>query len=85
MSASTLSHANILAMRGEAEKLMAQRNELLMEHQEWAASFGEALVLALQGDYSKVDELAKCLPIKFTSGAPVLASAAIEKATGSAA
>lgn len=63
-------------------RLIATATDLLDEHQQWAAMFGEALILALQGDYSKVDELAKCLPMHFTNGSAALKSAAIAKASG---
>lgn len=64
-------------------RLIAAAPELAEEHQRWAAWFGEALVLALQGDYSKVDELAKSMKFTFDTGTAVLRSDVIAKATGS--
>lgn len=62
-------------------RLIAAAPDLFTEHGEWAAMFGEALALALQGDYSKVDELAKSMRIIFPDCTPTLYSAAIAKAT----
>jgi hypothetical protein len=58
--------------------------ELLDEHKRWAEDFGDALVLALQGDYSRVDELAREMRIDIgPGGVPRLQSAAIIKSEGS--
>jgi hypothetical protein len=62
--------------------LIAAAPELLGEHRAWAQMFGEALVLVMQGDYSKVDELAKVARIHFPHGSPELVSEAILKAEG---
>lgn len=64
-------------------QLIAAAPELLEEHQQWAEWFGEALVLALQSDYSKVDELARTFRLSFATGSAVIKSDAIAKATGS--
>lgn len=61
--------------------LIAAAPDLFTEHGEWAAMFGEALALALQSDYSKVDELAKSMRLIFPGCTPTLYSAAIAKAT----
>lgn len=63
-------------------RLIAAAPDLLAEHQEWARMLGEAFTLALQEDYSKVDELARLMRLSFSSGEPRLHSAAIAKATG---
>lgn len=55
---------------------------LVEEHRTWAQEFGAALVLALQGDYSKIDDLAHDLIIDFPAGAPSIRSEAIKKAEG---
>jgi hypothetical protein len=68
-------------MRANAH-LIAAAPDLLGEHRAWAQMFGEALVLAMQGDYSKVDELANVARLHFPDGSPELVSEAIAKAEG---
>lgn len=62
-------------------KLIAAAPELLDEHKDWAATFGRALVAALQGDYEDVNRLARELKLEWkTDGTPRLKSDAIAKA-----
>jgi hypothetical protein len=44
------------------------------EHKRWAKMFGAALVLAIQGDYSEVDRLAREMRFEFVDGEPVIKS-----------
>jgi len=44
------------------------------EHKCWAKMFGAALVLAIQGDYSEVDRLAREVRFEFVDGEPVIKS-----------
>ena len=65
--------------RDALEELVA---DLLAEHKRWAEEFGDALILALQGDYSRVDIMAREMPVDFRRGVPYIRSAAIAKAEG---
>lgn len=56
--------------------------ELVEEHRTWAQEFGAALVMALQGDYSRVDDLAHDLIIDFPDGVPSIRSRAIKEVEG---
>jgi hypothetical protein len=47
---------------------------LMEEHKRWAKIFGAALILAMQGDYSEVDRLAREVRFEFVDGEPVLKS-----------
>lgn len=44
------------------------------EHKRWAKMFGAALVMAIQGDYSEVDKLAREVRFEFVDGEPVIKS-----------
>jgi hypothetical protein len=60
--------------------LIAAAPDLLEEHRRWSEDFGEALVRALQGDYSRVDTLARELHFTFRGGVARIRSAAINRA-----
>jgi hypothetical protein len=56
---------------------------LVAEHTKWAESFGAACVCALQGDFHPIENLARCMPIHFPDGAPMLRSDPLAPFTGS--
>lgn len=62
--------------------LIAASPALLEEHEAWSRDFGTALLLALQGDYSAIDELAHSLIIDQDGEGPHLRSAALKYAKG---
>jgi hypothetical protein len=55
---------------------------LVAEHTKWAESFGAACVCALQGDFHPIEKLARCMPIHFPDGAPMLRSDPLAPFTG---
>jgi len=56
--------------------------ELIEEHEQWAFTFGEAIVLALQGDTLKLEQLTTEMPIDYIDGKPCLKSIALKKTKG---
>lgn len=62
--------------------LLDTREELVAEHEKWAALFGRALMGVLQDDFEEVKRLAKDMPLDFPQGSPWLRSVAIAKARG---
>lgn len=56
-----------------------RRAALQGEHQRWAALFGEALVLFMQGDDQKLRELARTLRFCYPDGSPHLYSEFLQK------
>lgn len=70
-------HSNLIISKNDAAV-----KKLVEEHRTWAQEFGAALVMALQGDYSRVDDLAHDLIIDFPDGVPSIRSDAIKTVEG---
>ncbi len=63
--------------------LISASPALYEEHLQWAADFGAAIVLYLQGDLTGVERLSRAVQIVFDHGGiPMIKSAAIERAEG---
>lgn len=64
-----------LVRRAESGVSLAEKHQYLREeHKLWAKTFGAALILALQGDYSEVDKLAREVRFEFVDGEPAIKS-----------
>jgi len=64
----------------ESQKELKAVAAIIAEHKHWAKVFGAATILAMQGDYSGIQELALKARYDFIDGEPAIRSAAFEEA-----
>lgn len=62
------------------EVLQKENADLIEALQAWSEIFGEALMLYLQGDTSKIDDLSKHMKIAFGKNGPYLECDALKRA-----